>query len=325
VNRLSRFLLLAMWCGGALASAKPPTARPSALVEVKKDMAAGEFERALKKLDAALKKSTDSAEQAQLQLTRGEALFALGTPDKAKAAFTAALQKDPEAELDVSRASPDAVKLFDKARAELPATLTITVVGGEANVSVDDKDLGPAPLTLQLEGGRHLVDAKGAGQRVAHREVTLTAGRKLALNLELAVPLPEFKSAPPQQPSPFLSPAELPLVTTTEAAPPTGSFAPWVVVGVGGAALITGAVFTGLAGVEFGNATSDPYRTSHTAAEVLQTRAAYQRDVVLGPVLLGAGAAIAVGGVLWHLLGGTAPPPVALGVTSNGLVFTGSL
>ncbi len=329
MNRTVRLLLMASLCGGALASAKPPTsATPPALVEVKKEMAAGEFERALKKIDAALKKTADATEQAQLLLTRGEALFALGTPDKAKAAFLAAVQKDPEVDLDVLRASPDVVQLLDKVRAELPAILAITVSGGEAKVSIDDKDLGPAPLTLQLEPGKHVVHAAGAQGRVAHREVTVTPGRRLSVILELASPLPEFKTVPSQQPT-LVPPAEPPLVTTSTESPPptseTGTFAPWVVVGAGAAVVIVGAVFTGLAGAEWGQANSDTFRANNTWVVLQQTRAAYQRDVVLGPVLLGVGAAVAVGGVLWHFLGGTGSPPVVLGVTSNGLVFAGSL
>lgn len=322
---LALFMLV---CAGTGLAAKAPPPRSSPLAEVKKELAAGEFERALKKIEAALKKTTNASEQAQLLLSRAEALLALGTADKAKAAFSAALQRDATVELDATRASPDAVKLFEKARAELPATLAIAVSGGEANVSIDDKDLGPAPLTLQLEGGKHVVDAKGSAGLTAHRELTLVPGRKVALTLELAMPEPERQAATQPPLPPALQPPPLPpLVTSTTAeAPPSARspVAPWVVVGIGGAALVAGAIVTTLAGVEYGQAQNATFRANNTWTVVQQTTLAYRTNIVVGPVLLGAGAALAVGGIVWRMLSGTTPP-VALTITSNGLIFAGTL
>jgi len=126
----------------AWAAAAPRRARSPTSTKTRRR----EFERALKKSDAALKKAKDAAETAKLQLARGQALLALGENDKARAAFSAALKADPTAELDASRASPDAVRVFEKARSELPATVSITVPNGSASIIIDDKDMGPAPL-----------------------------------------------------------------------------------------------------------------------------------------------------------------------------------
>src|SRR4051812_30143490 len=106
-------------CVAAAAPSKSP------LAEANRDIAAGEFERALKKIDAALKKSTDPRELAGLQLARGQALLAIGNADKALGAFIAAVKKDPTLDLDASRASPDAVRLLEKARASVPATISV--------------------------------------------------------------------------------------------------------------------------------------------------------------------------------------------------------
>jgi hypothetical protein len=62
------------------------------------------------------------------------------------------------------------------------------VKGGEAHLLVDDKDMGPAPLTLQLLMGPHVIEARGAEGLMARRELTLTPGKKVDVVLELALP-----------------------------------------------------------------------------------------------------------------------------------------
>lgn len=101
--------------------------------------------------------------------------------------------------------------------------------------------------------------------------------------------------------------------------------APWVVVGLGGAALVAGTVFTGLAAGNWSNANDTQWRSSHTFTLVQQEANAFNTNIIVGPTLLGAGA-IAVGaGLLWATLSkGDQPPPVAIGFSANGVVVGGA-
>ncbi len=202
-------LAIALLVSGA-APKKPTSA------EFKKDFAAGEFERVIKRADAALKAGGPPQEIAQLQLWRGQALLGLGREDAASQAFTAAVEAWPDVELDTQRASPDAVRVFERARQAVPATLAVSVAGGDATVRVDDKDLGPAPLVTQLPAGKHTVFARGSGELSAAAEVELKPGKKQELALELKAPPPpppvETKPEPVvEKPAP--APPSEPIVT----------------------------------------------------------------------------------------------------------------
>lgn len=144
-----------------------------------------ELEIKLRRADAALRKAPSATEEAQLQAIRGYVLFELGQTEKAKAAFIAAVQKEPAIELDASRASPEAMGLLERVRRELPGALAVVIKSGSGIVTIDDRDMGPAPLQAQLSGGRHLVRAKGPTGRTARVETFVTPGRKSILELEL--------------------------------------------------------------------------------------------------------------------------------------------
>ncbi len=107
------------------------------------------------------------------------------------------------------------------------------------------------------------------------------------------------------------------------AAPSSPSLLPWVVTGVGGAAFVAGVVFTVLAAMDWSTWNSDGYLTNSTWTLVKSTSDSFNRNIIVGSVLLGAGAAIAVAGMVWHAVEGK-PAPVAVGVSSNGLFVAGS-
>jgi hypothetical protein len=160
-----------------------------ATVEIARDFARGEFERALDKAEKALKTTTDATELGQLHLLRAQAFLALGQSDRARAAFGLAVQKDPTVSLDKGKANPDAVKLLEQVRGETPATLVVLVkAGDDAEVAVDDKHLGPAPLQTQVPGGVHVVLARGVDGRTTRVEMQVPPGRKVVLELELNKP-----------------------------------------------------------------------------------------------------------------------------------------
>jgi len=226
----------------------------AALSEVNRELASGEFERALKKADAALKKVTDPTEVAQLQLARGQALLAMGRADKARAAFVLAVQKDPTVELDAGRSSPDALNLFNKARAEFPATVAIAVSDGEAGITIDDKDLGPSPLQLQLGAGSHLIVARAKDGRTARKEIRVIPGKKLEVQLELGAPPgpaePPPATATAKEP-PKEAPAEPPPAVTAARPVSTRSWLGLAPAAGGAAVLIGGALCLWQARVQY--------------------------------------------------------------------------
>jgi len=279
----------------------------SPLVEAKKDFAEGDFERAVKKLDAALKKSKDPAEAAQLQLLRAQCLIGLGKTDAARAAFTGALQKDPAIELDASRASPDAMSLFDQARAALPATIAVKVTGGAATLRIDGKDFGPAPLTTQLPPGPHVFEARASDGRSAKKELTANAGRKLEVELPLEAelkspaPVAAEETKPPPQPV-EAPPGPMPTVAArTERRAPMIALVP---LAAGVAITAVGAVLLWQARSQYSRledmtgpaVTPDEEQTLLKNGPLMQT---------VGWVAVGVGCAAAVAGAAWFFLGGT--------------------
>ncbi len=192
-------------------AATPAPRKAASLAELRRDFAEGRFERLLERSEATLRATPDDAELAQVHLLRGQAQLAQGHADEAQAAFALAVKVWADVTLDEARAGPDAQRLFEKARAGVPATLSITV-NGDAELRVGDRDLGPAPLAVQLPAGTHLVEARGAGGLVARSEVRLTPGRKTELALVLARPEPVAAPAP--------APAELPPPRLVPAAAP---------------------------------------------------------------------------------------------------------
>lgn len=75
---------------------------------------------------------------------------------------------------------------LEKARAEV-AALTITVSVPKAEVFVDDRSVGTAPLTVPafVEPGAHAIDAKLAGYKAAHADVSAAKGASQELALTL--------------------------------------------------------------------------------------------------------------------------------------------
>ena len=322
------FLVVGMLAAPAWAESKAQ--------EIARDFAKGEFEQVIKKADGALRRASDSTEVAQLQVLRAQALLALGQPDKARAAFGIAVQKDPTVELDAQHASPDAVRLLEKVRADLPATLVVLVKAGrDADVAVDDKELGPAPLQTQVQGGVHVVLAKGGDGRTTRVEAQVPPGRKVVLELELELRKPgagPTKVAPPAKAqkapekkaegqdaaaaeasrSVVLQPVEP--VVMQMIAPRPATLALWV---GGGAVALGGVLSLAGAGVQYNKLnTTGVYAPGQgeTAVATGQTLQA------VGWVGVGVGVGLAaVGGLMWWLDSKTASSPqVGLMVTPSG-------
>jgi hypothetical protein len=319
-----------------------PTSEPAKQVraDIWRDFSGGAFEQVIQKVDSVLKKPIDASEAAQLLLIKAQALLALGHADKARAAFVAAVQKDASAELDPARASPEAVRLMDRVRLELPTTLVVHVKAGDADVMVDDKDLGPAPLQTQVPPGARVVVARSADGRTARLDVQAPPGRRLVVELELSAAAREPRgpvspvepqdktkvAAAPQVAKPDATKPETvrPEAVSTPAATTSASsgaqFKPltlglWI---GGGAVIVAGALCLWQAGVKYDQLTNSSL-PSLQPGEGPQVKAAGETLQALGWVGLGVGAAAAVtGGVLWWLDRRADAPHLGVVVTPGG-------
>lgn len=289
----------------------------------------GEFTRALHVVDTALGKTKDSGQAARLLLLRGQCLLALGRAEQAQAAFVAALKKDVTAELDAATANPDALELFDQARQGFPGRLSIAVASGQASVRVDGKSHGPAPLTLELPAGPHVVEATAPDGKRARAEVDVKAGRRLEVVLPwpaAAAPpadAPVAVAPPTPTPTPGPAPGDAPArpAATVSAGTPRSHLG-WIPLGAGVAVAGVGGILLWQAEVRYQRLangteplTPDEEWDAVDRGPVLQT---------LGWVGLGLGAAaIATGAVLLALPPSDGKPTVSAVVTPDGTAWVG--
>jgi TolB-like protein len=110
--------------------------------------------------------------------------------------------------------------------------------------------------------------------------------------------------------------------STVMASPPP-KVVPWVVAALGGGALVAGGIVSASAAASWGNLQSESWRASTYWQGIETETAAYRRNVVLGPVLAGAGAVAAVSGLIWALSGKPAAAAVSIAPTANGVLVRG--
>lgn len=180
---------LALWAALAAAAAlAAPDDGGDAVAESTAAMTLGEFERALAILDRAAPRAEGSA-RAKLHVLRAECFEALGRAGPAEEAMVAALSADPEARLEPARASPTLVALLDRARQKVLGELAVRV-SEPAEVFVEGKPFGPAPVMVRLPVGRYRVSAR-AEARTAEEVVLVRADQRRTLELALPPPIRE--------------------------------------------------------------------------------------------------------------------------------------
>jgi tetratricopeptide (TPR) repeat protein len=119
-----------------------------------------------------------------------------------------------------------------------------------------------------------------------------------------------------------VAPPALPAPSAPSA--PRGGVGPWILVGVGGAAAVTGAVFTGLYASSVAELNGPAHCTPDgqgrfdcdPSAVTIRDRAVLQGTV--GAIALGAGGAAAVGGLLWWITGRSAEATVVVAPRADG-------
>jgi hypothetical protein len=137
---------------------------------------AGDFEGAIRTLRAVvddlerLPDGTEAFEQwsrAMLRLARAEQT--VGRRDEAQALVERLVRTNPGVKVDATQYPPSFVKGVDDARAALKSMkMRKLVVNAQKGVRVfvDGRDVGAAPLTVELPPGKYRVSGAHAGQRV---------------------------------------------------------------------------------------------------------------------------------------------------------------
>ncbi|MFW5876117.1 MAG: PEGA domain-containing protein [Myxococcota bacterium] len=270
----------------------------------------------------------DAAEGAREEFMRGQQAYQQGDYETAIAAWQAAYELDPRPlilynlsqayerygklseavqalEKYTSEADPSdpnvetARSRLSKLRERLGRTgIHITDAPGGAEILVDGHSWGRAPREepIPLDPGTHRVVLRLEGYEDFRASVGVPAGQTIDVAAEMD---PETAAA-------------------GEAAGQGPGIAPWLLVGGGGGVLVTGAI---LGGVALGKAKDAEFRSGGEAdgAETL---------ALVADVMMGVGAAAAVGGFLWWLLtrrgGDEAPAEEAPAVSLNPVFGPGA-
>ncbi|MFY0575321.1 PEGA domain-containing protein [Cystobacter fuscus] len=165
-----------------LLAAGSPTDENRELDAALEALSEGDFESALSRVDAGLRKTRDETERARLHLVRGEAYAALRRYSQMEAAFAQALESDPDVRLDPERVQPTVVARFESLRARLRGELAVEVEPSGARLRLDGQPLGQAPWrgpvpigahTLDVDEGRTLLQVKVRPGRTEQVRVVL--------------------------------------------------------------------------------------------------------------------------------------------------------
>lgn len=166
----------------------------------------GDFDGALKALDAAAAEASDSATLERVHLLRGQCFAARQDFSRAEDAFALALDANPDASLDPSRVDPSVVKLLDAIRARLTGELSLQSTPPGAQVSLDGAAAVAAPFTTPVGIGKHKLEARWPEGARVQTEVVVRARREtrvafVAVTVATPAPPPVILPPPPEPPA----------------------------------------------------------------------------------------------------------------------------
>ncbi len=201
-----------------------------------------------------------------------------------------------------SEAEQGVARLTVRVPSPAPEGLRVTVAGEALSASLLDVAVPVAPGSVE-------VIATAPGRVAARATVTLVAGARDAVTLDLPLEPPPAVAPPPPPapvvvlpavvpPPPMARPAAPPTARRSRVAPSTAG--PWVVGGLGLATLAAAGVLGGIAlGAQADRDAACPSQTDCDPVAASEHHARY-RDMALGAnVAFGVGAALVVAGVGW--------------------------
>jgi hypothetical protein len=139
----------------------------------------GDFDGALKVLDAAAMEGGDPATMEKVHLLRAQALAARQDFARAEEAFAQALEANPETSLDPTKVDPTVVKLLESVRARLTGSLIVNSTPPGAMLLLDGKEVGAAPQTLATPAGKHKLEVRWGEGPLQATEVQVRPRREL--------------------------------------------------------------------------------------------------------------------------------------------------
>ncbi len=146
----------------------------------------GDFLGALRILDGAAAEATDDQLLGQIHLLRAQCLAARQDFPGAEEAFGLALRHDPEVRLDPSKVDPTLVSMLDSKRSRLRGELVVRADRPGAQVWMDGKLIGEAPLRSSVSIGKHVVEVRTPDRRFGEQqEVTVRPRQSAEINAEL--------------------------------------------------------------------------------------------------------------------------------------------
>lgn len=187
------------------ASGEPTKAETAAakLQAAQAEFKGGDFQRALKTLDAAVAQPAPDRVLSEIHLLRGQCFAALQEFPAAEIAFGKALEYDPEASLDPAKVDPKVVRMVDNLRLVMQGDLRVRTDPAGASVKLDGKPLGAAPVKSSVPIGRHSLEAiTQDGKKTAREEVVIHSRRSTEVDLALREGGPAHKVDAPAAPSP---------------------------------------------------------------------------------------------------------------------------
>ncbi|MBL9037019.1 MAG: PEGA domain-containing protein [Archangium sp.] len=151
----------------------------------------GDFEGALKNLDAASMEQTEPAVLEKIHLVRAQCFAARQDFAHAEEAFALALEANPDASLDPARVDPTLVRMLESVRRRLTGTLVVNSTPPGAALYLDTASAGVTPQTLTVPVGRHRLEARWGEGAMTSTEVSVRPRREIRVEwVEGAAPPP---------------------------------------------------------------------------------------------------------------------------------------
>ncbi len=170
-----------------------------AFVRVQVDFAASRLSAARTEAESIVALPGGAALYADASLRLGAVLGHLGRLPESHAALSLALALDPDRPITLAEFSPDVVAAVDAVRSQtLPARpLRITTEPAGAAITVDGKEVGTSPLSLDVTHGQHVIVARHALHETRALAVAVDASSpEVALELRPDVPWSRLAEGP---------------------------------------------------------------------------------------------------------------------------------
>jgi len=189
-----------MWGILAVAAPAPARAEPSdpgkLLRQAVELFDNAKFAASLALLNRAATRETRPLSLGRVRLYQGLCHAVMGQRSAARRAFTLALHADPDLKLDPQRFKRDFVEIFAGVRSSLRGRLQVEADGPGAQVHVNGRPAGLAPLTAEYPIGSHYILVRGPEGRILLKTVFVISP---AATTRLDVRLGQGPAAGPQR------------------------------------------------------------------------------------------------------------------------------